>query len=1256
MQQIHDLVRQKLTSPAEDADPILVMRALLLGAPSDAGDVAQQGRMAVVSTFLDWVGEDLESTNGSGENVKLATTIVNLLLPELEILSTEHLEGIGRNVLEYIENGVPLQPRVFDLLAKVHNLLSAMEATEMSSSILQNLCQFEWNPLSSVTLASCVNDLELSGPELDVAVKRLVRQIKELEIDEIPPFVYQLLILSRKGKRKEAVAGICTYFEWFDANHPERATSNGQSMQGTVMLHLSFAIKQDNDLGSELMKFLKNDKHYLLNTFKMACLLSISRIHRLESTIFDMLKSSIMSVYKDNDVLDKLHWVAEYTNMDIKSVRTVIMDIVDRSASGWDQVIQSTIHLALLLIDAASVLGVRNSDAVVIPQSRPKYADDIIDLGIEVIAAMFKLHDVVRAEILEQITSRVVSRSPSALPFLQLLSKVVLQGRGIPSYVNHVKYNLDFLSYLPLPIAKCLLSAVQPIAGQDAQFRDGLMLVLRKSIFARELDGRMISVHGLISMLQSQLDSIHSSSSTGVFGSEGVIFEILGLLRRCFNQQYEIRSAAYDGLGTLALKYDMIAGDIFESLYAQFLRYYKPDDPVPLDLQICLESELRPTLQEPIALLLSNLLMIVRHLTMAGNQHSVILSALSECKQKIESLTTRLVALDLEDYELDKTTNLDINSTNGQYHAGISSLLIGVLETTLEHEFLLHADSMESCQKILGLYKKRKAILTLYEDTAKEKGRKAPTAGSAVLSLEFSAIAIQSIFLQGDVQTPVRSLRTDLDFIHYLVITAGQTIDKAMDDKFDDGVKEKSLTHRSALAKVFFHILIHETSESTLISHQPKKGHSILSAIASTLLHILMTTHNTWPQQLHSFLLDMLSVTNQRSPPNYDMNRLIMPLWTELKRILLKYLNAETSLYKEAVIILQIISFLLEQLDRTGAGYGEDVGCVMSWLSGIMEDRPIQDVPVVKELFGLLISLSIRNDQLDIIKTMSNEIHFMHGDIQGTSFDSQAPPSNTFAIVNEKTTTSLATLSLSLVEEGAADMIWCIGRLKMSDGEDRLQLFEQAVCEHLDAYLVILSELTQAALTGPLAEQLIRAITKTYRGYLAILKHKLTTPKDIPQAFIKLVAKIGNALTTKMYQFLTTYGHQRQEEYESSSVRRKKANGKRSVVDMKEKKKIVRESKSIPMLIFVVEQFEQYLIKLSRKSKVDLMQYMKRSTSRDFQIKLQNFVAPDSSEDEGDDAPKSGAKRARLAETNHQGEASGSGDVPILAGSDEDDS
>ncbi|KAG7246670.1 hypothetical protein CRUP_027406, partial [Coryphaenoides rupestris] len=65
---------------------------------------------------------------------------------------------------------------------------------------------------------------------------------------------------------------------------------------------------------------------------------------------------------------------------------------------------------------------------------------------------------------------------------------------------------------------------------------------------------------------------------------------------------------------------------------------------------------------------------------------------------------------------------------------------------------------------------------------------------------------------------------------------------------------------------------------------------------------------------------------------------------------------------------------------------------------------------------------------------------------------------------------------------------------------------------------------------------------------------------------------------------------------------KKKKKRRRDEANMAATAKLLRETKVIPNLIFSIEQYEKFLITLSKKSKVNLMQHMKLSTSRDFRI------------------------------------------------------
>ncbi|KAI7907432.1 FANCI solenoid 2-domain-containing protein [Cokeromyces recurvatus] len=375
------------------------------------------------------------------EKAKQASSVVNLISPEIELLSVSMLKAACKMIIDTINQNKPIQLRLLDILTKIWNVLTAANEYNAISDLFDNLFEGKWHSQIIVSMSSALNDMELSNHQLEIALKQMLNRV-----------------------------------------------------EGTVMLHLSFALKQDQDLGNELFKLLKNKKSGPLKLFEVACLLTAARIHRLQDTIFDFLKSSIISVYKDNEKLQKrCLWISEYFPLEANRYGQALLDVAEKSATaGWDQVIQTLCQLATILIDTASNTGnlfMSNENYAKLRSSQIEENDPIeqvAQLGINILLRLFKYHDIIRSEILEQMTSRIVSRANSATNFLKLLAKIIRKyPETVEKYVNNIKDILDILSFLPLSIAEHLLNAIQPLLTTNKQFQEGLILVLRKSLFAK---------------------------------------------------------------------------------------------------------------------------------------------------------------------------------------------------------------------------------------------------------------------------------------------------------------------------------------------------------------------------------------------------------------------------------------------------------------------------------------------------------------------------------------------------------------------------------------------------------------------------------------------------------------------------------------------------------------------------------------------------------------------------------------------------
>lgn len=204
-------------------------------------------------------------------------------------------------------------------------------------------------------------------------------------------------------------------------------------------------------------------------------------------------------------------------------------------------------------------------------------------------------------------------------------------------------------------------------------------------MLGRDLDGREMAVRGFLNILKEQLTEIEENGeSAQALAAQGVAFEILGLLRRCFSQQCEIRTCVYNGLGSLCQEFPAFSGDIFDLLNTQFLRTFERDSTIlnPIKLEACVENATNggyPKITEPIHILLSNLVKSLR-VAATVDVTSVTAETMSRCRDTLLSFINRLSKANLEDFELDKTASFDMATHVGLRNNQYATLLLGAYE------------------------------------------------------------------------------------------------------------------------------------------------------------------------------------------------------------------------------------------------------------------------------------------------------------------------------------------------------------------------------------------------------------------------------------------------------------------------------------------------------------------------------------------------------------------------------------------------
>ena len=69
-----------------------------------------------------------------------------------------------------------------------------------------NYCDYynvfpRWDPSTVIHLAAMFRDVPLSAEELRFVTDKMLRMFPDLELQELPPLVYQLLLLSTKVRK-----------------------------------------------------------------------------------------------------------------------------------------------------------------------------------------------------------------------------------------------------------------------------------------------------------------------------------------------------------------------------------------------------------------------------------------------------------------------------------------------------------------------------------------------------------------------------------------------------------------------------------------------------------------------------------------------------------------------------------------------------------------------------------------------------------------------------------------------------------------------------------------------------------------------------------------------------------------------------------------------------------------------------------------------------------------------------------------------
>lgn len=430
------------------------------------------------------------------------------------------------------------------------------------------VCKRSQTRSNDVFISSLVREAPLSETASQHAIQILINRMAAVDIFELPAFIYQLLLFaSARGTpqvKSQVLVSIAEVFVKHE-NSTRKADEMSQSIlaededaitvsttslrdlrqvQGTALLHIEYAIKQDPSLSAEAIKLAKlgvSTPRHFMTSFGTGILLSLSRAASVQSDVLQIVRDSIMRFDKEIAQRSENLYMSRVSMNDDELIdpRQSLLHIADcTSENGWDYVKESLLQFAFVLLDK--------------PLPNPSVHDSSINFLAEpLIFKMFNAHPGMRESILEQLTTRITLQEKSALQAIFIIKKLSMK---IPYFVlennRFIRDGIEILVTLPPWMASTLMEAYKPLLVARQDLQDYFQLVVRKSLFHRDISSRAVAIVGFLTIVSiySASRNINSSqdvSSRRIEGQVDVIIEAIQPLRRIFSYSATLKAFFY---------------------------------------------------------------------------------------------------------------------------------------------------------------------------------------------------------------------------------------------------------------------------------------------------------------------------------------------------------------------------------------------------------------------------------------------------------------------------------------------------------------------------------------------------------------------------------------------------------------------------------------------------------------------------------------------------------------------------------------
>ncbi|KAL1497009.1 hypothetical protein ABEB36_008041 [Hypothenemus hampei] len=1136
---------------------------------------------------------------------------------------------------------------------------------EFRSIYINSLLVNNWSPCKVIQITAMFSDMTLNKEEHMKVVNKLTNYIEKLVPQEVPPLLYQLLKLCRHQNGRRVFVKLQQYF---GLKIYSNLSANSESTpefdliesaedhdvleaESMVLFHIENAASIGHNCIKDYLNALKNSvksPQYILHPFQLLTLLTISTVPQYEEQAFDIIRHSIVRAYDEIGKRQISYWYRDVirTTVQPEVVFTQIINTGQR-----DFLLEAFVNFAFNLLSIGSALG------------RDPMAEKQWTLGTIILLKIIKKKRSVSAVVLKTFCNHILTRQ-SATQYIECLyflcnTSPLLMLENQKSIIELTENIMQISSDISIQ----LLQAIMPLIKVSNTIRDHLILILRKCLYSRSRETRQVAVFGfvkLISTLDVSNGGILSQSSLGsfstgfslytqislsrttqtassTFSSEAICWEILEILKRCFLQQAEVKIEFYKDICYAVNINSDLAVPVLEVLWFHLLEFYVLDEAVSPPLNCSEITVLRDTecvLQEPLGMLVLAISQILPKAKLSEDENT---NAIIRKYQAImNSICHRMSNCELVHFSMDDGTDFNDILPEVQQKLLVLKEVLNIFEALISYKFeTLSSEREHQSGIIYNLFQTYLRFQHFSKNMMKPKKMKKNEKTSQRDVTVNKTIDKISKTSTKHVKNPDTIL--ELHTVERALKTLLESSVPWIDTDEANTLRTKVELHQHFL-QAALNLILKCKNEKTIDPIYQKNNFDLVTSIADTLFNRVVKRFNDYMDfdctsavaSLECFhaILQLVSVHYSNNLLKFlsaiggvgkeeSLIKHLKPIIEEFERLFEfeeNGLSTDIAIKKFHIVVLNNISVLCSFIPNDSNILSVEV---YEWLKKIAYNNSIS-TKVAGNFMNLLCEIHLKYKcGLTFFEHASNSF----ADVFGTLLDDDSIDESleTLKFINVGTANGIL-LSLCNYNKNVLDeIVSVIARIKSEylnlsiDDEkntkkkEDIKSKEKGVVCHLSLLSTILTNLMGLQLPpGNLSDAVFKNITQFYTALSLLTKH-FSSKSDKTNIgfqevwFEKLVKLAGKKLAPAIYSFVyhLEMGQNKDENFTQLT--------KKKVASSILKNRILKETKTIPKVIYEMEQFSKFIIQLSKKTKYDLTKYIGQGTTRDFRINLQNI-------------------------------------------------